>query len=227
MSSLGETAKAAIIVAQGAALAKRTWDRSQPALNTKYGPLALKWWLVIGAATFYAGYAVKNRDRNSFTSREEFVRRLWKALAGTTLTNEARKLVIAQAALESGWGKGTAARKGYNYWNLTAGSVWNGSTVFGWDKECYIFGYLCRPKLQRFRKYDGDAEAVMDYLRFLGTTRYKDSLAALKGGRLTSFAYALRDDGFYTATKDHYTTGLRAAMVTVEKVLGPSAPRIA
>lgn len=216
----------AISIATTAATAKRAWDRAQPTLNRRYGPLALKWWLVLGVAGVTGVYLYQNRDRNFFTSKEDFVRRLWNALGSTSLSAESKKLLIAQAALESGWGKASAARKGFGYWNVTAGTTWSGPTVWAWDNECYIWGYVCRPKLQRFRKYENDAEAVMDFLRFLGTVRYQRSLAALKAGRLSEYADALRDEGFYTASLNHYTTGMKGAMSVIDKVIA-SAPRIA
>jgi flagellum-specific peptidoglycan hydrolase FlgJ len=162
------------------------------------------------------------RDRNTFKTKGEFVQRLWSALNGLGLSTASKRLLVAQAALESGWGRGTASRKGFNYWNVTSGSTWKGSTVWAWDKECYIWGYVCRPKLQSFRKYKTDAEAMLDFMQFLETRRYESSLAALKKGNLAAYAEALRDDGFYTATLDHYTTGMRSALSTIDSALGPA-----
>lgn len=184
-------------------------------------PRAVKIGVPVGLAVVLGLVLWNRRDRNVIRTKTEFVQKLWAALAGHSLSTASKRLLVAQAALESGWGKGTGAKKGFNYWNVTAGS-WDGPTVYGWDKECYVWGYVCRPKLQRFRKYKDDAEAVRDFLRFMQARRYDKSWAALQRGNASGYAEALRDDGYYTASVSHYEDGLRSAFKTIDSVLGPA-----
>jgi hypothetical protein len=202
--------------------------RSVPLLRRKIaGPVEV-WMVLAGAAAVgVGGYLWYNRDRNVITSREQFVTKLWAALGASGLGSASKKLLIAQFALESGWGRGTAAVKGFNYGNITAGSTWDGGIVYGWDESCTLYGHLCVPIIQRFRRYDSDAEAMQDFLRFLSTSRYKRSMSALREGRLAAYASALRDEGYYTAAESKYVNGMNAAMPVIEKVLGGSAPRVA
>lgn len=183
-------------------------------------------WIGVGVITAagVAWFLWDNRDRNPMTDKPTFVRKLWSALGATTLGQSAKKLVIAQFALESGWGYARAAVKGFNYGNITAGSTWAGPITYGQDKHCFGEGGLCVPIIQKFRKYDSDGEAIMDYLAFLGGGRYAKSLAALKGGDLVQFATQLRADGYYTASVDVYVSGMRSAMSVIDAALnlGPA-----
>lgn len=217
-------AGAAWAAPRAAAAAKK----AAPILRRKVvGPVEV-WMLLAGAAAVgVGGYLWYNRDRNVITSREEFVRKLWSALGTTGLGSASKKLVIAQFALESGWGSGTAAVKGFNYGNITAGSTWDGGIVYGWDNYCTAYGYVCVPIIQRFRRYDSDAEAVQDFLRFLGTSRYKRSMQALRDGRLAAYASALRDEGYYTAAESKYVNGMNAAMPVIDRVVGGASPLVA
>lgn len=162
-----------------------------------------------------------NRDRNPQGTKQAFVQKLWAAMAGTNLSAASKRLLIAQFALESGWGYARAAVKGFNYGNITAGAgSWKGPITWAPDKHCVLGGSVCIPIYQRFRKYGSDAEAIADYLAFLGTTpRYARSFQALKGGDLVTFATQLREDGYYTASVDVYVNGMRGAMNTIDAAL--------
>ena len=168
----------------------------------------------------------ENRDRNPQTDKPTFVRTLWAALGSTTLTQAAKKLVIAQFALESGWGFARAAVKGFNYGNITAGPTWTGPITYAPDKHCIAGGALCIPIIQAFRKYESNEAAIQDYLSFLGTGRYAKSFQALQSGDLTRFATQLRDDGYYTASVDVYVSGMRGAMATIDAAIN-SGPAVA
>lgn len=182
-------------------------------------------WISLGAAAALglAWFLWENRDRNPQGSKQAFVQKLWRALAGTPFGQATKKLIIAQFALESGWGFARAAVKGFNYGNITQGN-WAGPITWAPDKHCIAGGSICIPIYQRFRKYDSDEAAISDYLAFLSGGRYARSYEALKSGDLTRFATQLREDGYYTASVDVYVNGMRGAMGTIDAALnlGPS-----
>lgn len=82
-------------------------------------------------------------------------------------------LTIAQAALESGWGKSGI---GNNLFGIKAGSKWTGKTQLVWTHE-EVNGQ--RIKIQAvFRDYDSIDDSVKDHALLLTADRYKPVLAA-------------------------------------------------
>ena len=61
--------------------------------------------------------------------------------------------IIAQAILESGWGKSKLAAQYHNYFGLKCGSKWTGKSVNMTTKEEYQPGTLTTIK-DNFRVYD-------------------------------------------------------------------------
>ncbi len=211
---------------EAAAITVRGARAAQPHVKAGLARVPRQVWIGVGvlATAWLAWMLWENRDRNPQTDKPTFVRTLWAALASTTLSAAAKKLVIAQFALESGWGYARAAVKGFNYGNITAGSTWKGPITYGQDKHCIAGGAICFPIIQAFRKYGSNEEAIADYLAFLGSGRYAKSFQALQGGDLTRFATQLREDGYYTASVDVYVSGMAGAMNTINAALnlGPA-----
>ena len=79
--------------------------------------------------------------------------------------------VIAQAILESGWGKSTLAAKYHNYFGLKCGTKWNGGSVNLSTKEEYTPGTLTSIR-DNFRTYSSMEEGVMGYFEFIQLSRY-------------------------------------------------------
>lgn len=78
-------------------------------------------------------------------------------------------LAVAQAVLESSWGKYHIQN---NIYGIKAGKSWTGKVAVRktkeWDGTKYII------KEDRFRAYDNFQESVLDYLKLLGkTNRYE------------------------------------------------------
>lgn len=91
------------------------------------------------------------------------------------------KLILSQAALESGWGQreilAEDGRNTYNLFGIKASSNWKGDVVHITTTE-YVDGEPRKMK-QPFRAYGSYAEAFADYARLLsGTERYSDVLKA-------------------------------------------------
>ena len=69
-------------------------------------------------------------------------------------------MLIAQDALESGWGK--SAQGKFNYGNLTPGKSWKGKVVTGNDHDS-----KGKPITQKFRSYNSIDEYAADKVQFL------------------------------------------------------------
>ena len=109
---------------------------------------------------------------------------------------EVHSPIIAQAILESGWGKSGLASKYHNYFGLKCGSSWKGKSVNMATKEEYKVGTLTNIR-DNFRVYDSMEAGVKGYFEFINTKRY----ANLKG--VTSpeeYVKRIRADGYATSS---------------------------
>jgi len=128
------------------------------------------------------------------------------------------RAVVAQAALETGWGTSQPADSGgtsHNLFGIKAGASWKGESV-GSDTTEYAAG-KARTENARFRSYEDIAESVADYVRVLkDNPRYAAALNT--GGDVRAFATALQKGGY--ATDPEYANKL----VAVAERLGLAAP---
>ena len=155
------------------------------------------------------------------------------------LSVQTRALIIAHAAYESGWGIAKAARVGFNFWNLTAGSLWKGEVVMGNDTEYEAGKSAAKAIVQRFRKYGSPVGAVIDYVKFLSTPRYADGKAKLMKGDSTFVVdiglYKYGPDGkpmlawqgltspkggFYTLPIERYAKEFELVLAEVKNIVG-------
>ena len=91
------------------------------------------------------------------------------------------RLILAQAALESGWGRreirGDDGSQSHNLFGIKAGKSWKGPVVEAVTTE-YVDGVPQRTKAV-FRAYGSYDEAFADYAKFMtGNPRYAQVLAA-------------------------------------------------
>lgn len=135
-----------------------------------------------------------------FSSPHEFVAALYphaQAVAEELAVDP--RAIIAQAALETGWGKyvitDDQGRNSYNFFGIKADSRWQGSSV-----EVATHEYRSGVKVQeqaRFRAYGSIGEGLRDYGDFLrSASRYQQAI----GQGLTSdhYGYALQEAGYAT-----------------------------
>jgi peptidoglycan hydrolase FlgJ len=140
----------------------------------------------------------------------DFVRAVWPAAeqAGRELGVAPRSLV-AQAALETNWGRSVpadaAGRSSFNLFGVKAGDQWSGSTVAVRTLE--FEDGVPASRIDKFRAYGSAAESVRDYVAMLrNNPRYA---AALNTGHDTqAFATALQQGGY--ATDPSYARKLTA-----------------
>ncbi|SEQ11988.1 flagellar protein FlgJ [Ectothiorhodospira magna] len=114
-------------------------------------------------------------------SPQAFIQTLWPHAqrAGQAL-GVAPEVLIAQSALETGWGRHVInhgdGRSSYNLFNIKADRRWEGERVHVRTLE-YVGGV---PEMQRaaFRAYDSPAQSFDDYVNFLQTNpRYRQALS--------------------------------------------------
>ncbi len=110
---------------------------------------------------------------------------------------EVHSPIIAQAILESGWGKSGLASKYHNYFGLKCGSAWKGKSVNMATKEEYKVGTLTNIR-DNFRVYDSMEAGVKGYFDFINTSRY----ANLKGVKSPEeYVKRIKADGYATSSK--------------------------
>lgn len=129
----------------------------------------------------------------------EFVNAVWPhAQAASRQTGIPAQFMVAQAALETGWGdkvlRHADGRSSYNLFNIKAGSSWSGDTVT--RKVTEYSGGNAYTEQARFRSYKSYAEAFQDYARLLSTNaRYSDVMGQTSA---TGFARGLQQAGYAT-----------------------------
>ena len=110
---------------------------------------------------------------------------------------EVHSPIIAQAILESGWGKSTLASKYHNYFGMKCGSSWKGKSVNMATKEEYKVGTLTNIR-DNFRVYDSMDAGVKGYFDFINKSRY----ANLKGVKSPEeYVRRIKADGYATSSK--------------------------
>lgn len=133
-------------------------------------------------------------------SREAFVREVWPHAerAGRELGVSPRVLV-AQAALETGWGRSTirdaSGELSLNFFGIKADKRWEGPRVNTKTTE-FVDGQSRREDAN-FRAYGSTAESFDNYVSFLKTNpRYAQALR--HGGDMRHFVQGLQNAGYAT-----------------------------
>ena len=111
--------------------------------------------------------------------------------------------IIAQAILESGWGKSTLASKYHNYFGLKCGGAWKGKSVNMQTSEEYEVGVHTQIR-DNFRVFDSMEDGVKGYFDFINYSRY----ANLKGVTdWEKYIELIKADGY--ATSSQYVNSLK------------------
>lgn len=159
------------------------------------------------------------------STKEDFVRTMWP------LAEKAAKEIgvdphalLAQAALETGWGKAVPGNgtgdSSFNLFGIKAGSQWSGATVNVPTLE-FESGVAVR-KVDRFRSYDSAAQSFRDYASLIrNSSRYEDAVGT--GDNVAAFASALQEGGY--ATDPGYARKLVAVADQVKDLTAASGLR--
>ena len=133
--------------------------------------------------------------------------------AAAAATGIPAPFMLAQAALETGWGKreiiGNDGSASHNLFGIKAGAHWQGPTVDVTTTE-YLAG---RPQkmVQKFRAYANEAESFADYAKLIkDSPRYAGVLA--RGQDAKAFASGLQKAGY--ATDPAYADKLAKVITT-------------
>jgi flagellar protein FlgJ len=134
------------------------------------------------------------------TTQTDFVRAIWPAAeaAGGELGVDPRN-IVAQAALETGWGRSVPTdaqgNSSFNLFGIKAGDQWTGGSVGARTLE--FAGGVPVARTEKFRAYGSTADSVKDYVNLIrDNPRY---VAALNTGSDTeAFAAAVSRGGYST-----------------------------
>lgn len=136
------------------------------------------------------------------TTPKEFASQVWPhAVEASRATGIPPQFLVAQSALESGWGKNEIRKadgtSSYNLFGIKAGPGWTGDSVAVMTTE-YVDG---KPQqvVENFRAYSSYAEAFRDYAGLLrNSSRYGGVIGTQDG---TEFARRLQAAGYATDPK--------------------------
>ena len=150
----------------------------------------------------------------------DFGNKLWPAAVDAARTTGIPpQFMVAQAALETGWGKSEIRRAdgspSYNIFGIKAGRNWTGPVVEASTTE-YVDG-AAQKQVEKFRAYGSYAEAFRDYAgllanspRYAGVVGTQDPVSFARGLQRAGFA----TDPMYAAKLERIIAGpsLRAAL---------------
>lgn len=132
------------------------------------------------------------------SSPEAFVQSIWPYAQKTAAElGVPAKALVAQAALETGWGRRLVGREGvtsHNLFGIKAGGRWNGQRMRAPTHE-FVDGVRHSERAD-FRAYGSAADSFADYARLLGGARYANARDA--GDDTHRFASALQKAGYAT-----------------------------
>jgi flagellar protein FlgJ len=160
-------------------------------------------------------------DRPNWQSAAEFAKDVWPHVKRVAKTlNVAPVGILAQAALESGWGRhvmqDSRGDNSFNVFGIKAGNGWDGDVV---NKQTIEFdGGVAQRETARFRSYADVATTFDDYAEFIGgNPRYTE--VTNRGDDLEGFAAALQASGY--ATDPQYAAKIKrvAESPTMKEIL--------
>ncbi|HEY9112438.1 MAG TPA: flagellar assembly peptidoglycan hydrolase FlgJ [Rhodanobacteraceae bacterium] len=169
------------------------------------------------AAASTASDASGDGDGNVYT---RFVNRfVGAARAAARMSGVPARLILAQAALETGWGRhemtADSGAKSHNLFGIKAGAGWDGATANNMTHE-FADGREVGVR-ETFRAYGSYLESFIDHAKLLGNSaRYA---AVRSAGSPEQAAQALQDCGY--ATDPRYAEKLVAIMQQIGRVVMP------
>ena len=142
----------------------------------------------------------------NWTSPEAFAKDIWPhARRAAREIGVKPEVIVAQAALETGWGKHVMPDQGggnsYNLFGIKSSSSWRGAEVAR-DTLEFADGIPQRRR-ESFRAYTGVAESLADYTRLLTENPRYEGVRG-HGDDSAGFARALQNSGY--ATDPEYAT---------------------
>lgn len=156
---------------------------------------------VFASATFARAQAQhKQAEPTRFASQEEFVETLMPyAESAAQELGVSPQVLIAQAALETGWGNATqtlpSGQSSYNLFNIKADQRWQGPKLNVKTLE-YADGVASQQQAA-FRVYQNYAQSFHDYVDFIkGNPRYETALKSAQSPQ--AYTQGLQQAGYAT-----------------------------
>jgi flagellar protein FlgJ len=154
------------------------------------------------ASAATATEATTSGKTTAASTPKEFANQVWPhAVEASRATGIPPQFLVAQSALESGWGKSEIRKadgtSSHNLFGIKAGAGWTGDSVAVTTTE-YVDG---KPQqvVENFRAYSSYAEAFRDYAGLLrNSPRYGGVIGTQDG---TEFARRLQAAGYATDPK--------------------------
>lgn len=162
-----------------------------------------------------AGAASSTKPPSSSSDRISFVKNLEPiAQQAASQLGVSADTLIAQAALETGWGQhvptASTGASSFNLFGVKASGGWRGDSVNSLTSEVVQGQAMAMP--QSFRSYGSVQEGLNDYVTLLQrNARYQDALGT--GTDVNAFATGLARGGY--ATDPDYVRKLQATAATV------------
>lgn len=165
-----------------------------------------------GSASFAVPPAPTPETAASPAQRAFVDRLLPAAMEAERQTGVPAHFMVAQAALETGWGRSEPTRgdgrASHNIFGVKAGRNWQGPTVEASTTE--VIAGLAQTRVERFRAYGSYEEAFRDYANLLaGNPRYSNVLGTREPQQ---FARNLQAAGY--ATDPNYASKLERIIAT-------------
>ncbi len=151
----------------------------------------------------------KVQKQAGFQSPQEFVNVIWPiAQQVATDMKVEPKAIIAQAALETGWGKHIIhqqdGKNSHNLFGIKADRRWDGEVAKVSTLE--FRGGIAKKEVAPFRVYDSYESSLKDYAHFIkNSSRYKE--AAEQGHNIQGYSEGLQKGGY--ATDPNYATKIQ------------------
>jgi flagellar protein FlgJ len=137
---------------------------------------------------------------SGWQSPEQFVADIWpQAQKVASALGVSPALLVAQSALETGWGKHTMkfedGRNSYNLFGIKAGADWKGAVLNRSSLE-YRNGVL-HNEFAQFRAYASPADSLADYVNFIHSSpRYRHALE--QAGNDQAYIREIQNAGYAT-----------------------------
>lgn len=158
----------------------------------------------------------KLQGADKFGSPQDFVNKLWPlAERHAARLGLDPKVMVAQAALETGWGRAVIrdaqGSSTHNLFNIKADERWDGDRTLTSSLE--FEGGVAVQKKSAFRSYPDYESSFADYVQFLQENpRYREVLAS--AGDSPAFTNALQQAGY--ATDPDYSNKINMIIARME-----------
>ncbi|MGC9185800.1 MAG: flagellar assembly peptidoglycan hydrolase FlgJ [Thiomonas sp.] len=205
-AAAGKGASAAVLTAPGQTAQSTAPQPTVGVVNTPPAPLGASREYAAPAQPAAATSATAARPSHSQSSSDDQARQFIASIL-PSVQAAARQLgvtpvaILAQAALETGWGRHTP---GNNVFGVKAGPGWNGATVQSLTQE--FSNGVASVGSAAFRAYQTVSESVQNYAALLAQPRYRAVRG--QGNDISAFAAALQRSGY--ATDPQYAAKLEA-----------------